>query len=132
MFKKIFSKLSLFRRVHYILMQKAALDITKTMFCSIIDYGNIFISSCTDGDLFHVKILQNHALRCCCNVKSYTEVHVRDPHVDTNVQLVDIRQKKQILTCIWRNINKGIITTAIPLRETRFNVAPTIIISTCA
>ena len=65
------------RRVHFILKQKAALDITST-----------------DGDLSDVKVLQNHALRYCCNVKSYTEVHVRDPHVDTNVQLVDIRWKK--------------------------------------
>ena len=85
MFKKISYKLSLLRRIRHFVTFKAALDITKTMFCSIIDYGNIFISSCTEGDLSDVQILQNHALRCCCNVKNYTEVHVRDLHVDTNV-----------------------------------------------
>ena len=47
------------------LSYKAALDITKTVLCSIIDYGNIFLSSCIDGDLNYVKTLQNHALRCC-------------------------------------------------------------------
>ena len=30
---------------------KAALDITKTMCCSIIDYGNIFLSSCYNNNL---------------------------------------------------------------------------------
>ena len=39
---------------------------------------------------------------------------------------VDVRRKRQILTCIWRNIKKGIIETANPMRETRATMAPTI------
>ena len=31
----------------------------------------------------------------------------------------------QILICIWRKIDKGIITTAVPVRQTRYNDAPT-------
>ena len=42
---------------------KAALDIVKTMMCSIIDYGNIFIDTCTSQDLQDLQILQNSALR---------------------------------------------------------------------
>ena len=34
---------------------KASIDITKTMFCSIKDYGNIFLSSCNDNDLRDVQ-----------------------------------------------------------------------------
>ena len=30
---------------------KAALHITKTMLCSIVDYGNIFLTSCNVCDL---------------------------------------------------------------------------------
>ena len=41
-FKKISYKLSLLRRIRYMITSKAALDIVKTMFCSIVDYGNIF------------------------------------------------------------------------------------------
>ena len=41
-FKKISYKVYLLRRIRYMIAIKAALDITKTMFCSIIDYGNIF------------------------------------------------------------------------------------------
>ena len=126
MFKKISYKLYLLRRIRYMITYKAALDITKTMFCSIIDYGNIFISSCSDGDLYDVQVLQNHALRSCCNVKTHTDVHINDLHIKTNVQMVDVRRRRQILTCIWRNIKKGIITTAIPARETRHTIAPSI------
>ena len=38
MFKKNSYRLSLLRRIRYMITLKAALDITKTMFCSIIDY----------------------------------------------------------------------------------------------
>ena len=124
MFRKISYKLFLLRRIRYMVTYKAALDITKTMFCSIIDYGNIFLSSCNEGELYDVQILQNHALRCCCNVKNQIEVHIPDLHKSTNVLMVEIRRKQQILTCIWRNINKGTITLAKP--KTRHNIAPTI------
>ena len=40
----------------------------------------------------------------------------------TNVNIVDIRRKRQILTCIWGNIKKGIIEIANPITETRYNV----------
>ena len=33
---------------------KAALDIIKTMSCSINNYGNIFLSSCNVSDLKHI------------------------------------------------------------------------------
>ena len=48
-----------------------------------------------------------------------------DLHKNSNVVMVDTRRKRQILTCIWRNISKGIIEIAEPARETRLN-APTI------
>ena len=104
---------------------KASLDITKTMFCSIVDYGNIFLSSCSINDLKDIQTLQNHALRCCHNVQNYRDEHVLDLHNRSNVIMVDVRRKRQILTCIWRNIKKGIIKLAIPARETRYNIAPT-------
>ena len=118
MFKRISYKLYLLRRIRYMLTYKAALDITKTMFCSIIDYGNIFLSSCNDGDLNDVQTLNNHALRCCCSIKNPLDVHILDFHKNVNVQMVDVRRKRQILTCIWRNVKKGIITTNVLTRET--------------
>ena len=96
------------------------------MFCSIIDNGNIFLSSCNDGELNDVQTLQNHVLRCCCNITKSNDVHIFDQHENTIVNMVEIRRKREILTCIWRNLKKGIIELAIPLQETRYNVAPTI------
>ena len=125
-FKKISYKLSLLRRLRYMITLKASLDITKTMFCSIIDYGNIFLSTCNENVLKDIQTLQNHALRCCLNVKSPRDEHVSDLHTNSNVVMVDTRRKRQILTCIWRNIIKGVIDIAKPVRETRLNTAPTI------
>ena len=42
------------------------------------------------------------------------------------MKTVDIRSKKQILTCIWRNIKKGIIETAYPITQNRSAGSPSI------
>ena len=98
---------------------KAALDITKTMFCSIIDY-------CKEKDLQDLQPLQTQALRRRYRVKNPIDVHVNDLHINSNIKLVDTRRKRQILTCIWRNITNGVIEIAKPERETRLNTAPSI------
>ena len=131
MIKKISYKLYLLRRIRYMLTVKAALDIVKTMFCSIIDYGNIVLSLCTDGDLNDVQTLQNHALRCCCNIKDPMDVHINDLHKNVNVHMINVRRKRQILTCIWRNVKKGILLTNVPVKETRYNTVLTLSF-TCA
>ena len=125
-FKKISYKLSLLRRIRYMRTVKATLDIIKTMFCSVIDYGNVFLSSCNEGDLADIQILQNHALRCCYKVTDPRNYHVQDLHQAANIVLVDKRRDRQILTCIWRNINKGFIRIKIPLMHTRAAEGPTI------
>ena len=105
---------------------KAALDITKTMLCSVIDYGNIFLSSCINSDLDDLQILQNHAIRCSYNVRNPLEEHVIDLHVRSNIRTINVRRSKQILTCFWKNVNKGVIKTSNPARALRSTVAPTI------
>ena len=124
--KKNSYKLSLLRRIRYMITTKAALDITKTMFCSIIDNGNIFLSSCPENDLKDIQTLQNHALRCCFRIKDPLEMSINVLHENANVKLVDVRRKRQILTCIWRNIMKGVIEIATPARNTRLHIAPSI------
>ena len=51
-------------------------------------------------------------------------MHLADLHKDSNVVMVNTRRKRQILTCIWRNISKGVIDITLPVRETRQNDAP--------
>ena len=96
------------------------------MLCSIIDYGNIFLSSCNDADLLDIQILQNHALRCCHNIYDHRLMHTAHLHDISNVKTVDIRRKRQILTCIWRNIKCNVLTIAVPIRHTRAAEGPTI------
>ena len=105
---------------------KACLDIIKTMFCSIIDYGNIFLSSCSTNELNDLQTLQNHALHCCYKIADPRDQHIDELHNMSNIALVDVRRKRQILTCIWRNIKEGIIEIAVPVRQTRAAMAPII------
>ena len=125
-FKNVSHKLYILRKIRYMINTIAALDIAKTMLCSIIDYGNIFLSSLNDADLNDLQILQNNAIRCCYGISDPREEHILDLHVRANMKLVDVRKQKQILTCLWRNIQKGIIKIAEPIRQNRSAMAPTI------
>ena len=69
---------------------KAALAMTKTMICSIVDYSNIFLSVCNKNDLEDLQILQNQALRCCFN-----NVDPRDEHIDVLHQMANIIVQEQ-------------------------------------
>ena len=53
-------------------------------------------------------------------------MHIYDLHTNSNIKFVDVRRNRQILTCIWRNINKGVIETATIVRNTRLHSAPSI------
>ena len=125
-FKNVSHKLFILRKIRYMINVKAALHITKTMLCSVIDYGNIFLSSCNQGDLNDMQILQNNALRCCYGVFDPRDEHILFLHNQANMKMLDIRRKKQILTCIWRNLRKGVIEIAQPIRQNRSAEAPNI------
>ena len=125
-FKNVSHKLFILRKLRYMINVKVALDITKTMLCSVIDYGNIFLSSINEADLSDIHILQNNAIRCSYGVSDSRDEHIHDLHVRANMKFVNTRRQKQILTCLWRNIHKGIIKIAEPIRQNRSATAPTI------
>ena len=78
------------------------------------------------SDLKDLQTMQNHALSCCHKVTDPRDEHVNHLHTTSNIVTVDIRRKRQLSTCIWRNINKGVIDISIPIRHTRAAVALTI------
>ena len=125
-FKNVSHKLSILRKIRYMINIKAALDVTKTMLCSIIDYGNIFLSSIKEVDLNDLQTLQNNAIRCCYQISDPRDEHILDLHVRANMKLVNIRRQKQILTCLWRNIQKGVVNIKEPNRLNRSAMAPTV------
>ena len=61
-FRNVSHKLYILRTVRPMLNKKASMDIVKTMICSIIDYENMFISSCSLQDLSDLQVLQNNAM----------------------------------------------------------------------
>ena len=125
-FKNVSHKLFILRKIRYMINTKAVLDVAKTMLCSIIDYGNIFLSSINEAELNDLQILQNNAIRCCYKISDPRDEHILELHVRANMKLVDTRRQKQILTCLWRNIKKGIVNIAEPIRQNRSAMAPTI------
>ena len=125
-FKNVSHKLFILRKIRYMINTKAALDVAKTMLCSIIDYGNIFLSSIHEAHLNDLQTLQNNAIRCCYQISDPRDEHILDLHVRANMKLVYTRRQKQILTCLWRNIQKGIVKIKEPVRQNRSAMAPTI------
>ena len=86
-------------------IKKNTADAKPTVIHSIIDYGNIFIHTCSAQDLHGLQILQNSALRCCYNVSDpRDQQHVSDLHKNATVEMMDVIRKKQQLLCIWRNV----------------------------
>ena len=77
-------------------------------------------------DLNDLQILQNNAIRCCYGISDPRDEHIFDLNKRANLKMVDIRRQKQILTCLWRNIQKGTIKIAEPVRQNRSAMAPTI------
>ena len=126
LFQSVSHKLYLLRKVRPMLNVKAALDIVKTMLCSVIDYGNIFLNTSTNQDLEDLQILQNHALRCCYNVIDARTEHVIDLHKNANVKMLDLRRKKQQMLCIFRNLENGYLDAYCPVRNTRNTTGRTI------
>ena len=82
LFKNVSHKLYILRKVRPMLNKKASIDIVKTMICSIIDYGNMFIRFCNLQDLSDLQVMQNSALRYCYNVIDPCSEHVADLHAN--------------------------------------------------
>ena len=94
-FKNVSHKLYILRKIRYMINTKAALDVTKTMLCSIIDYDNIFLSSVNDADLNDLQILQNNAIRCYYGIPDPRDEHILDLHVRANMKLVNEGDKNK-------------------------------------
>ena len=71
---------------------KAALDITKTILYSAVDYGNIVLSVCTDGELSDLQTLRKNAFQYFHKIAPRDE-HVNDLQVISNKQYVETRRE---------------------------------------
>ena len=74
------------------------------MILSLMDYGNIFLTSLTQKDLEDLQKLQNKVLRCCLNIVDPLDMKVIEMHRLVNVDMVDQRRKKCLVTVIQRAV----------------------------
>ena len=61
-FKAVNHKFFLLKLISLSLTIKAALDVARSMIFSLIDYGNIFLTGCTQEEKSDLQILQNKIL----------------------------------------------------------------------
>ena len=104
MYKLVNHKLFLLKLIRPSLTVQAALAVGKSMILSLIDYGNIFLTSLTQKDLEDLQKLQNKVLRCCLNIVDPLDMNVIEMHRLVNVHMVDKRRKKCLLTVIHRGV----------------------------
>ena len=86
----------------------AAVNIARSMILSLIDYGNIFLTCCTQGDKSDLQVLQNKILRCCLRIEDPLDQNIVEMHNMLKIMMVDQRRILQLLILIKKNslINK--------------------------
>ena len=113
-YKNASHKLYIYRLIRGSLTMYAATQVLKTMFVSVLDYGNIFLTGINQDKLYDLQKLQNDALRCCLNIKNPRDVHVNDMHEQLNLHLLDHRRTVQLLTCVRKCIDNNYLPYVKP------------------
>ena len=71
---------------------KAALAVARNMILSLIDYGNIFLTGCTQGDKSDLQTLQNKILRCCLKIEDPLYINTIKMHNMLAISFVEQRR----------------------------------------
>ena len=108
LFKIVNPKLFLLRIIRPCLTIYAAVNIARSMILSLIDYGNIFLTCCTQGGKSDLQVLQNKILRCCLRIDDPLDQNIVEMHSMLKIMMVDQRRILQLLILIKKNslINK--------------------------
>ena len=69
----------------------AATQILKSMFVSVLDYENVFLTAINQDKLSDPQKLQNDAVRCCLEIKNPRDAHINDLHKQLNLHLLGYR-----------------------------------------
>ena len=85
----------------------AAIQILKSMFVSVLDYGNVFLTGINKDKLSDLQKLQNDAVRCCLGIKKTRDAHVIDLHKQLILHLLDHRRTVQLLTCVKKEVENN-------------------------
>ena len=121
LYKIVNHKLFLLRIIRPCLTINAALNISRSMILSLIDYGNIFLTSCTQKDKSDLQILQNKILRCCLKINGPLDQNILEMHNLLNLLTVDQRRILQLLILIKKSTLQNKLELVDHDRETRQN-----------
>ena len=121
LYKIVNHKLFLLRIIRPCLTINAALNIARSMILSLIDYGNIFLTSCTQKDKSDLQILQNKILRCCLKINDPLDQNILEMHNLLNLLTVDQRRILQLLILIKKSTLQNKLELVDHDRETRQN-----------
>ena len=91
------------------------------MILSLIDYGNIFLTCCTQKDKSDLQVLQNEILRCCLKIDDPLDQNILEMHNLFNILMVDQRRILQLLTLIKKSTLENKLELVDHDRETRHN-----------
>ena len=103
-------KLYIYRLVRSSLTMSAAIQVLKSMFLSVLDYGNVFLTGINKNSLSDLQKLQNDAIRCCLKIKQPRYVHVADIHERLDVHMLEHRRIVQLLTCVKKGVTTGFLS----------------------
>ena len=121
LFKLVNHKLFLLRTIRPCLTIKAAVDIARSMILSLIDYGNVFLTCCTQANRQELQTLQNKILRCCLNIEDPLDMNIIEMHNMLNLDFVDKRRNIQLLTLVRSHVLENKFPMVNHERETRHN-----------
>ena len=105
---------------------KAAVMVYTSMVLPFFEYGNVFLSTCTERDLTKLQRLQNRGLRTALGKENTSNVY--DMHMDAHILPIKLRAKialMKIMFSLKQNdqfIDNRVLTTR-PHTATVFKVA---------
>ena len=121
MYKLVNHKLYLLKLIRPSLTVDAAIAVGKSMILSLIDYGNLFLTSLTQKDQADLQKLQNKVLRFCLDMVDPRDMNVVEMHKLVNVEMVDKRRTNCLLIAIHRGVQGEKYTMVDHGVNTRFN-----------
>ena len=104
LYKLVNHKLYLLKLIRASLPVGAATAVGKSMTPSLIDYGNLFLTSLTQKDQADLQKLQKKVLRCCLDLVDPVDMNVVEMHKLVNVEMVDKRRT----SCLFIAVHRGV------------------------
>ena len=110
-------RLSFKKQIRGCITTNCALSIYKTMILPLLEYGGVFLSSCTDAEQTKLQRLQNAALRTVYRQDNYARVY--DLHIRANLLPLKLRREITLIKIMHTKVynNEGICVRNLNTRN---------------